>query len=120
MKVSPHFDSLELACPCCLELVVKHELVEKIEIARVGVARPFIVNSGFRCDSHNRAVGGVPESAHLFGWALDIHCNHSNFRYLLISNLLLAGFTRIGVYRYFVHVDCDPLKPPGVIWYGNK
>lgn len=33
---------------------------------------PLVVTSGFRCKALNRAVGGVTDSAHLYGYAADI------------------------------------------------
>ena len=33
---------------------------------------PVIVNSGFRCDAVNTAVGGVPTSNHRWGYAADL------------------------------------------------
>lgn len=34
---------------------------------------PVFVNSGYRCEKHNKAVGGVPNSQHMKGEAADIH-----------------------------------------------
>lgn len=34
--------------------------------------KPIIVNSGYRCDALNKAVGGVPSSQHRFGQAVDL------------------------------------------------
>lgn len=36
--------------------------------------RPIHVNSGYRCPAVNAAVGGVPTSAHLTGYACDFVC----------------------------------------------
>lgn len=33
---------------------------------------PLVVTSGYRCKALNRAVGGVTDSAHLYGYAADI------------------------------------------------
>ena len=35
---------------------------------------PIIINSGFRSEAVNQAVGGAKESNHLTGCAVDIHC----------------------------------------------
>lgn len=33
---------------------------------------PIIISSGFRCPALNQAVGGVKNSAHLYGWGVDL------------------------------------------------
>lgn len=56
--------------------VVAHlsELTEKIlEPLRVAWGSPIKVNSGYRCDALNKAVGGVSTSAHKLGWAADLY-----------------------------------------------
>lgn len=55
--------------------VVSHleELTEKIlEPLRAAWGSSIIVNSGYRCDALNRAVGGVSTSAHRLGYAADL------------------------------------------------
>lgn len=39
------------------------------------LGKPIIVTSGFRCQKLNQAVGGVPNSQHLTGQAVDIVVN---------------------------------------------
>jgi uncharacterized protein YcbK (DUF882 family) len=119
-RLSVNFLAKEFLCPCCKVSLMQGRFIEKLQVARTDLGRPLIINSGYRCSSHNRKVGGVRNSAHLFGLAADLHCNHSQFRYLLLGALLTAGFSRIGIYKYFIHVDCDESKPQGVIWYGKN
>ena len=47
---------------------------------------PIIINSGFRSEAVNKAVGGVPTSNHLTGCAVDIRCigMEQAFRYAAI------------------------------------
>ena len=55
--------------------VVAHlqELTEKIlEPLRAAWGSSIIVNSGYRCDALNKAVGGVSTSAHRLGYAADL------------------------------------------------
>ena len=55
--------------------IVEHlnELTEKIlEPLRIAWGSSIIVNSGYRCDALNRAVGGVSTSAHRLGYAADL------------------------------------------------
>ena len=55
--------------------VVSHleELTEKIlEPLRAAWGSSIIVNSGYRCEKLNKAVGGVATSAHRLGYAADL------------------------------------------------
>lgn len=55
--------------------VVEHldELVEKIlDPLRAAYGMPINVSSGYRCPELNKAVGGVPTSVHLLGYAADL------------------------------------------------
>lgn len=70
---SPHFKRAEFACRCgCGADDISPYLVACLEDVRKALARPIIVTSGVRCETHNAAVGGVPNSRHLYGEAADI------------------------------------------------
>lgn len=119
MNPTENFSISEFDCPCCQTNFMQDSFISALQVARDYLGRPIHINSGFRCPVHNGRVGGVSESSHMAGLASDLHCNHSQSRYLLIGSLLRAGFNRIGIYKYFIHVDRDPTKPPGVIWAGR-
>lgn len=91
------------------------ELVSRLDRARGFAKVPFIITEG-------RAKGGshVANSAHARGLAVDIRCGGSVDRMKIVSALLLAGFTRIGVYDKHVHADVDPDLPQGVMWWGRS
>jgi len=93
------------------------EFLEMLDDARDIAQVPFVINSGFRTEEHNRTIpGSSPDSSHLVGWAADIRATTSNRRWLVIEALIQVGFTRIGVADTFVHVDCDPAKVKNVMW----
>jgi len=92
------------------------EFLDLLDDARDIAQVPFIINSGFRTEAHNRAVGGKETSSHLTGWAADIRATSSNRRYLIIAALCGVGFNRIGVADTFVHVDLDPTKSQNCLW----
>ena len=46
-----------------------------LDSLREAYGKPIYVNSGYRCEKHNKAVGGVPKSQHMRGEAADIHCD---------------------------------------------
>lgn len=111
-----YFNDQEFNCPCCHTHKMQPGLLEALDEARKYAGTPFVLNSAYRCESHNEKVGGRKESAHRSGWAVDIRVRSSRERYLVIMGLTRAGFHRIGVADTFVHADIDPEKPKQVIW----
>ena len=49
--------------------------LQKLDRARDVAGVPFIITSAYRCEQHNKNVGGKPNSAHLRGYAVDIKIN---------------------------------------------
>jgi uncharacterized protein YcbK (DUF882 family) len=95
--------------------------LEMLDNARDIAGIPFKINSGYRTLEHNIAIykklGKKPiKSSHLKGLAVDIACNESRARFIIVSALKDAGFTRIGISNSFIHVDSDSDKAQNVIW----
>jgi hypothetical protein len=88
--------------------------VEQLDEARELALVPFVINSGYRCESHDAALGG--KGNHTTGWATDIKCETSRERLRIVKALLEVGFDRIGVGKTFIHVDDVTGRPPEVIW----
>ena len=94
------------------------ELCAMLDRARGLAGMPFQITCGLRTQAQNDALSeSVKDSAHLSGHAVDLACNDSTLRYNMIRGLLLAGFTRIGVYKNHCHADNSPSLPPNVMWY---
>lgn len=66
-----HFQTHELACPCCGRCVIEQVLIDRLEEfrKRTGAQK---VRSGCRCEKHNRDIGGEAQSKHLIGLAVDL------------------------------------------------
>jgi len=111
-----YFKIEEFACSCCGKNEIDPQFVKKLDDARRLAKIPFIITSGYRCEKHNKEVGGKPNSSHLSGLAADISCQTSTSRYLIVSALIRAGFNRIGIAKDFIHCDIDKDKPQEVIW----
>ena len=79
-------------------------LVENLlEPARGKLGMPIIVNSGYRCERHNRDVGGVANSQHLRGEAADIRCADNNrLAKIIVEN---GRFDQLIIYPTFIHVS---------------
>lgn len=105
--LSEHFSVKEFTCKCgCNKIEIDPVLIAKLEMLRYYMQAPIYINSGYRCDKHNKAVGGVEKSLHLRGKAADIRANDmvklGYFSKIVFRN---AGF---GVYSSFYHVDTGP------------
>ncbi len=113
-----YFNLSEFGCSCCGKVVMSTKFTNKIDKARKLSGVPFQITSGYRCEAHNEAIGGVEGSSHTRGFAADVAAPSSPVRYDIVRGALAAGFNRIGIYETFIHLDCDPDKPEDVIWHG--
>lgn len=114
--LSKNFSISEFECSCgCGYDQVELALVENLQQVRDSFG-PMTINSGCRCNSHNRSLSGSPQSSHLRGLAVDIRSANNLSRFNLIRSLLAVGFKRIGIAHEFIHVDQDLSKPQSLIW----
>ena len=111
-----YFKRSEEWCPCCHSGGLVPDFREKLNKAREIAGVPFVLNSAYRCERHNAEVGGSETSSHLVGCAVDIKCENSRIRWIIIEALKQAGFNRIGIGKTFVHVDDDLTKKQDLIW----
>jgi len=111
-----NFTHDEMKCSCCHREVMSPGFMARLQRAREIAGIPFIINSGWRCEEHNRSVGGSAESSHLTGCAADIQATTLGQRYAIINGLIKAGFKRIGIHKIFLHVDNSQAKTQNIIW----
>lgn len=105
-----HFKKSEFACKCgCGLNNINLEVVKVADKIRDYYEKPCIVNSGSRCVKHNKKVGGVSNSRHLQGKAIDIYVQGVSGQALLAytKQLVAQGLLR---YTYLiagnaVHID---------------
>ncbi len=83
---------------------------ERLDALRRLLGKPLVVSSAYRDPLHNARVGGAPLSRHKAGDAADILAGGIPRRELLAA-AENCGFTGIGLYRTFIHLDCRPLRP---------
>jgi len=112
-----YFSKDEFKC-CCGNSFDKMDsnLLKMLDVARGVADIPFNITSSYRCSKKNKEVGGVDNSAHTRGTAVDISCTNSSDRFIVLDALLSAGFERIGIAKTFIHADVDTELPTGVIW----
>lgn len=75
------------------------------------------INSGFRTEAYNEKIGGVKNSSHIKGKAVDIAAPDSKTKFSIIESALHFGIQRIGVGTNFIHIDIDDIdKAAKVCW----
>lgn len=105
VHISEHFKLKEFQCRHCQLVKVDPKLVFLLEELRQRVGKPLIINSGYRCEVHNRNVGGAKGSQHVKGTAADIRLPPGVTADELAELAEEVGFDGIGKYSSFVHVD---------------
>lgn len=141
-------DTDEVSCKCGCGKGDRPEetdplLARLFEGTRVSLVRPLHVSSGHRCEARNKVVGGVPDSAHLRGTALDIIAWSGEARFQVVVGAVLAALAEagiidrhrlhecyeqvsqrlkgIGIASTFVHLDTDKQLPRPSCWrYGDN
>lgn len=106
-QLTKHFNLSEFSCPCCgispdFDTVI--EIAVLLECMRVELDKPIHINSALRCVAHNFNVGGVSDSQHLLGKAVDIYVDDISPTYLAVL-AYRYGFRSIGIGNDFVHLD---------------
>jgi len=90
--------------------------LEVLDKARELAGVPFKINSGYRCEKHNKEVGSTSRN-HTSGNAADIACTDGPTRFKIVRGLIAAGFKRIGVAKTFIHADCVEGGPTSIWFY---
>ena len=106
--LSAHFDQKELACPHCGVCKVVPGLVAALEQLRTNAGVPIDVHDAYRCEEHNKAVGGVPHSEHPKGEAADIVIEGKSLKEMYELACGVPAFAGGGIGLYdssFIHVD---------------
>ena len=83
---------------------VDPELVRKLQQLRDRIGKPISITSGYRCQAHNKAVGGATQSQHMHGTAADIVVK-GMAPATVADHAEAIGFGGIGRYAGFTHVD---------------
>lgn len=122
-KLSDNFAITEFACKgdkCCSTVKIDEQLVTYLQQIRDHFGKPVTINSGYRCATHNKRVGGVTRSRHMKGQAADIGVK--DIPPAEVAKYAESiGIKGVGLYEtdqdgYFVHIDTRTNKS---FWYGQ-
>ena len=98
-----YFKRSEFACKCgrCggFPAEPKEALVRIADQIRAHFGAPARVISGLRCPANNKAVGGVANSQHMYGEAVDLRVDGVGWEKLLAYTKTLPGV------RYAYHIE---------------
>lgn len=86
------------------------KLMTNLDVLREYLDTPLFINSGYRSPSHNKKVGGVSNSMHLYAKAADMRALNKTPKQIkqAIETLISQGkMTKggVGLYNTFVHYD---------------
>ncbi len=110
IQISKNFKLKEFQCSDS-GFVVKLDsrLLNKLQLLRDKLNNPVNITSAYRTLECNKRVGGSSNSYHMKGMAADIHS--PGYTPAEIAKFAEdVGFTGIGTYSNFVHVDVRPNK----------
>ena len=114
--LSTNFSKAEFACKCGCGFGledgdVSAELVILLENIRSDVGGPVRLNSGCRCETHNRNEGGAVHSPHKLGEAADIQVEGGRHRFIVQYAAHIHGAEGVGTAKTFIHVDTHHSSP---------
>ena len=116
VKLNAYFNTLEFQCKCafsdCQYTIITPALPQILTLLRDKIMRPVQITSGFRCEKHNLAIEGHPNSLHKFGAAVDIAAHWSEMRWIS-QGLNAIDVPGVGIGKTFCHID---LGIPGRRW----
>lgn len=121
--LSANFKVSEFSCHgkgCCSVTKIDSKLVEYCQKIREHFGKPVTINSGYRCEKHNKSVGGASKSKHVYGMAADIVVKDVTpaevAKYAESIGILGIGLYETKKDGYFVHIDTRTTK---AFWYGQ-
>ena len=123
-QISKNFQYKEFDCHgsgCCSTTIIDEKLVEYVQRIREHFGKPVTITSPYRCEVHNRRVGGGTKSYHMQGKAADIVVQGVSSRevakYAESIGILGIGLYETSADGYFTHIDTRTTK---TFWYGQK
>ena len=112
-----NFRIQEFVCRCGCQMPAEARqniealVANVLDPLREAYGKPIYVNSGYRCEKHNKAVGGVPRSQHKVGEAADISLRLTAYglqdELMKLARIIVSQgkFDQLILYPTFLHVS---------------
>lgn len=125
-QLAPHFNIREFRCKCGKKHSTQLDtsLVEMLERLYSSLnCSKIIINSGYRCESHDKNVGGNGYGQHTKGTAADIKCYDVNGN-IISSKVITCAAQDTGFYG-IANIDgsytsCHVDIRTGTKWFGDE
>jgi hypothetical protein len=123
MNLSEHFTLEELtfsstAARRGIDNTAPADVAEHLAVTAAGLEKvrallgaPLHIDSGYRCPALNKAVGGVPTSAHTTGYAADFICPDAGAPLDIVHKIMADGsikFDQVIQEGTWVHISFAP------------
>lgn len=113
-----YFNKAEFKCKCngkhCngYPAEIDMTMVRYADEIRHRIGQPIRVNSGLRCPVHNQNEGGVSNSQHLYGTAVDLArpSGVTPAKMAQIAEDVIGNTGGIGIYSWGIHIDSRKTK----------
>jgi uncharacterized protein YcbK (DUF882 family) len=111
-KLSTNFSVKEFACSDGTDTIfISPDLVTVLQKIRDHFGKPVTINSAYRTETKNKAVGGATYSQHKYGLAADITISGvTPLQVAKYAQTLMPSSGGIGLYKSFTHIDCRKTK----------
>ena len=110
-KINDYLEQKEVDCRCTYYSCKRTLLAESIEksflATRVDFGKAIYVTSGYRCQKHNIDIGGVGDSRHKLGLALDLKPK-DNVDLDYLEEVARQHFDVVLRYPVFIHCHNEP------------
>jgi hypothetical protein len=113
VDINEYLHTDEIKCKCsfntCHYTIVAHKTIEAFYNTRMAFGQVLRVNSFYRCQKHNEAVGGSKTSSHTTGLAVDISTRTLTGKEKeKLQAIARENFDFVKVYETFIHCQLNP------------
>jgi uncharacterized protein YcbK (DUF882 family) len=100
-----HLSELDCNCSKCQITLVHPNLAYSFNMLRKEWSSAIRINSAYRCQHHNMNVGGVSNSRHTMGMAIDVTPYYGNINEFYEIAKKHFSFAKLYINENFVHLD---------------